>query len=53
MVMQMVCRCFWHFMRLRKKFWLLPALITMMALGGVMLFNHVLPQQPEAARSAP
>ena len=46
---------FWRFMRIRKKFWLLPALITMMALGGVMLLDHVLPQRssPEAARNAP
>ena len=46
---------FWHFMRLRKKFWLLPALITMMALGGVMLFDHVLPlkNRPEAGSKRP
>jgi hypothetical protein len=34
---------FWHFMRLRKKFWLLPALITMTALGVLMLLDQVLP----------
>ena len=46
---------FGRFMRMRKKFWLLPALITMMALGGVMLLDHVLPREPtpEAARKAP
>ena len=38
-----VLQMFWHFMRLRKKFWLMPALITMMALGGLMLLDQVPP----------
>lgn len=28
----------WHFMKVRKKFWLLPLLITMLALGALMVF---------------
>ena len=27
----------WDFMRVRKKFWLLPILIVMLAFGGFML----------------
>jgi hypothetical protein len=27
----------WRFMRVRKKFWLLPILITMFALGGLLV----------------
>jgi hypothetical protein len=27
----------WRFMRVRKKFWLLPILLTMLALGGLLL----------------
>ncbi|MBX9812745.1 MAG: hypothetical protein K2Y16_14205 [Burkholderiales bacterium] len=28
----------WTFMRVRKKFWLLPILITMVILGGLIVF---------------
>jgi len=28
----------WHFMKVRKKFWLLPLLVTMLALGALMVF---------------
>jgi hypothetical protein len=28
----------WHFMKVRKKFWLLPLLLTMLALGALMVF---------------
>jgi len=31
----------WHFMKVRKKFWLLPLLLTMLALGALMVFAHV------------
>jgi hypothetical protein len=27
----------WRFMRVRKKFWMLPILITMFALGGLLI----------------
>jgi hypothetical protein len=27
----------WHFMKVRKKFWLLPLLVTMLALGALMV----------------
>jgi hypothetical protein len=29
----------WRFMRIRKKFWLLPILIMMVALGGLVLLT--------------
>jgi Family of unknown function (DUF5989) len=28
----------WAFMRLRKKFWLLPILVVLIALGGLLVF---------------
>ncbi len=28
----------WSFLRVRKKFWLLPILITMVILGGLVVF---------------
>jgi hypothetical protein len=28
----------WMFMRVRKKFWLLPLLVTMMAIGTLLVF---------------
>ena len=28
---------FWHYMRTRKKFWLLPVLVVMALLGGLLL----------------
>lgn len=28
----------WRFMRVRKKFWLLPIFIAMLALGGLLVF---------------
>ncbi len=27
----------WHFMRARKKFWLLPILVVMFLLGGLLI----------------
>jgi hypothetical protein len=27
----------WHFMRVRKKFWLLPLLLVMVLLGGLLV----------------
>lgn len=27
----------WHFMRVRKKFWLLPLLMVMVLLGGLLV----------------
>jgi Family of unknown function (DUF5989) len=29
----------WTFMRVRKKFWLLPILVTMLLLGGLLLLT--------------
>ncbi len=28
----------WGFMRVRKKFWLLPILLTLLALGSLLIF---------------
>ena len=30
---------FWRFMRIRKKFWLLPILIMMVAFGGLVVLT--------------
>jgi Family of unknown function (DUF5989) len=30
----------WRFMRVRKKFWLLPVLITMVVFGGVVVLSQ-------------
>jgi Family of unknown function (DUF5989) len=30
----------WHFMRVRKKFWLLPLLILMAIFGGLIVFTQ-------------
>ena len=29
----------WHFMRVRKKFWLAPILMTMVVLGGLVVLT--------------
>lgn len=29
----------WRFMRVRKKFWLLPILVTMVVFGGLVLLS--------------
>ncbi len=29
----------WHFMRVRKKFWLLPILVMMVVLGGLVILT--------------
>lgn len=29
---------FWRYMRIRKKYWLLPILIVMLLLGGLLVF---------------
>jgi len=31
---------FWRFMRVRKKFWLLPAVIMMVVFGGLAMLTH-------------
>ena len=28
---------FWHFLRVRKKFWLLPILLVLLVFGGVIM----------------
>lgn len=28
---------FWHFLKVRKKFWLLPVIIMMLILGGLLM----------------
>ena len=30
----------WHFMRVRKKFWLLPILIMMVMIGGLVVLTQ-------------
>ena len=30
----------WHFMRARKKFWLLPIIVIMLALGGLIVLTQ-------------
>lgn len=30
----------WAFLRVRKKFWLLPILLVMIALGGLIVLTH-------------
>ena len=29
----------WHFMRVRKKFWLLPVMVMMIVLGGLVVLT--------------
>ena len=31
---------FWRFILVRKKFWLLPVLILMLAVGGLLILAH-------------
>ncbi len=31
---------FWAFLRVRKKYWLLPAVVTMLALGGLLVLTE-------------
>ncbi len=33
-------REFWVFMRARKKYWLLPAVVTLLALGGLLVLGQ-------------
>jgi hypothetical protein len=35
-----VVRELWAFMRVRKKFWLLPILLIMVLVGALMVFAH-------------
>ncbi len=30
----------WMFMRVRKKFWLLPVIVVMMLIGALLVFAH-------------
>lgn len=30
----------WRFLRVRKKFWLLPLIVMMLALGGLLVLAH-------------
>lgn len=30
----------WRFLRVRKKFWLLPLIVMMLALGGLLILAH-------------
>ena len=30
----------WQFMRVRKKYWLIPALVTMLLLGGLVVLSQ-------------
>ena len=29
----------WQFLRIRKKFWLLPAVVMLLAMGGLIVFT--------------
>jgi len=31
---------FWRFLRVRKKFWLLPIMITLVLFGGLLVLTH-------------
>ena len=31
---------FWRFIRVRKKYWLLPAIVTMVLLGGLLALSQ-------------
>ena len=31
---------FWKFLRVRKKFWLLPMVLVMLVLGGLLVLAH-------------
>ncbi|MGA7414704.1 MAG: DUF5989 family protein [Bryobacteraceae bacterium] len=31
---------FWRFLRVRKKFWLLPVLLTMLLVGGLLVLTQ-------------
>ncbi|MCB0404631.1 MAG: hypothetical protein KDD51_07570 [Bdellovibrionales bacterium] len=31
---------FWRFLRVRKKFWLLPLLVALLALGGLIVLSQ-------------
>lgn len=31
---------FWAYMRVRKKFWLLPVFMVMIVLGGLLVLTH-------------
>jgi len=33
-------RDLWHFMRSRKKFWLLPVVLVLLALGGLVVLSQ-------------
>lgn len=33
-------REFWRFLRVRKKYWLLPILVVMALLGGLLVLAH-------------
>lgn len=30
---------FWHYLKIRKKFWLLPVLITLLLIGGLIVMS--------------
>ena len=31
---------FWRFLRVRKKYWLLPAIVTLLLLGGLLVLGQ-------------
>ena len=37
---------FWTFMKVRKKWWLLPIIITLMLVGVLIVFGHASPLAP-------
>jgi hypothetical protein len=36
----------WNFLKVRKKFWLLPAMITLIVVGGLLIFGSGLAISP-------
>ena len=39
-------REFWLFLRVRKKYWLLPIIVMMMLLGGLIVLSQTSPVAP-------
>jgi hypothetical protein len=35
-----ILRELWSFMRIRKKYWLLPILLTLLLVGGLLVFTQ-------------
>jgi hypothetical protein len=40
MAKQSIVSEFWEFIKIRKRYWLLPILITLLLLGGLIVFTE-------------